>query len=337
MTTVQTSWATPISDKNPVGNDLRADEQVDSPYRSMRDYRMAARDQERQLQLGNIDEISNEPWRKLYQLTDDHLINSSKDIELIAWHIEAALRLDGFQGLADSFAKAKSCIATYATALYPQLEADDEPYWQVQALTALNGEDSDGSLIMPLYNISLNEHQPLPIWTYQLRDNSAALLVLEQTATDYLQKLWQQACTARDNFSDLIAELVNVFGDNAPLTDRIERAIEDIITQLAALLAERGVLQTQPIEVDDLSLSESIVEQSSAATANYSRATALNELKKIAGFFRQREPHSPVPYMLERIIAWADLPLPDLLAKMIGNSAELQQVYSLTGIEDTSE
>ena len=55
-------------------------------------------------------------------------------------------------------------------------------------------------------------------------------------------------------------------------------------------------------------------------------------LEAIAAFFRQTEPHSPIPYTLEQTVRWGRMPLPDLLAELIPDSNARQHYFRMVGI-----
>ena len=62
------------------------------------------------------------------------------------------------------------------------------------------------------------------------------------------------------------------------------------------------------------------------------RDDALKELARVAAFFREREPHSPISYALETLIRRARLPLPDLLRELISDDAVRRSALSMAGI-----
>lgn len=68
------------------------------------------------------------------------------------------------------------------------------------------------------------------------------------------------------------------------------------------------------------------------AVAN--REQALKELQKIAEYFLQAEPHSPIYMLLKRAIRWGHMPLPELLEELIGDNAAVQsRISQLAGLE----
>ncbi|MGF1722362.1 type VI secretion system ImpA family N-terminal domain-containing protein [Vibrio kyushuensis] len=66
-----------------------------------------------------------------------------------------------------------------------------------------------------------------------------------------------------------------------------------------------------------------------------SRDQAFHELRKIADYFKQAEPHSPISFLLERAIRWGYLSLPELLEEMVGRDSQmLQHINQLTGMDN---
>jgi len=66
----------------------------------------------------------------------------------------------------------------------------------------------------------------------------------------------------------------------------------------------------------------------------YNRDQAFQELRKIADFFRNTEPHSPVYMLLERSIRWGYMSLPELLNEMVGdNSSVMGRITQMAGLE----
>ena len=62
------------------------------------------------------------------------------------------------------------------------------------------------------------------------------------------------------------------------------------------------------------------------------REEAHRNLLQVAKFFRETEPHSPVPYMLEQAVRWGNLSLPELLSELITDDRARQDYFKMTGI-----
>jgi type VI secretion system protein ImpA len=68
-----------------------------------------------------------------------------------------------------------------------------------------------------------------------------------------------------------------------------------------------------------------------------SREQAIEQLQKVADFFRESEPHSPVSYSIEQIIRWCGMPLPELLAELISDGDAKRSYFRLVGIAEQNE
>jgi len=63
------------------------------------------------------------------------------------------------------------------------------------------------------------------------------------------------------------------------------------------------------------------------------RDEAYEMLSQAADFLTKHEPHSPAPYIVKRAVSWKDKKLEDLLPELIKDDNDLQQLYSLLGLQ----
>lgn len=72
----------------------------------------------------------------------------------------------------------------------------------------------------------------------------------------------------------------------------------------------------------------------SSAGAVASREQVLAQLQSIADYFLETEPHSPIYLLLKRAVRWGGMPLPELLAELVGDNGSVnQRIEQLTGLE----
>ena len=65
------------------------------------------------------------------------------------------------------------------------------------------------------------------------------------------------------------------------------------------------------------------------------RDHAFQEIRKIAEYFKETEPHSPIAFLLERSIRWGYMSFPELLQEMIGNEQNvIAQINQMTGMDN---
>jgi len=62
------------------------------------------------------------------------------------------------------------------------------------------------------------------------------------------------------------------------------------------------------------------------------RTEALQQLREVAAFFRQTEPHSPVAYLAEKAVKWGDMPLHQWLQEVVKDSGAMGHLNELLGL-----
>src|SRR5881275_1727266 len=90
----------PLADGQPTGSDLRADPSPTSLYYAIKDARSAARAAERQALLDG-EAAPRAEWRPVLDHGREALAEKTKDLEVVAYLIEALAREHGFAGLRD--------------------------------------------------------------------------------------------------------------------------------------------------------------------------------------------------------------------------------------------
>lgn len=71
-------------------------------------------------------------------------------------------------------------------------------------------------------------------------------------------------------------------------------------------------------------------------TAIQNREDAYTRLAEISEFLSQLEPHSPVPYLLQRAIAWGGMNLSELLPELLHDQVALKEVSSLLRLDGSN-
>lgn len=70
------------------------------------------------------------------------------------------------------------------------------------------------------------------------------------------------------------------------------------------------------------------------ARQTMSRDLAVSQMLTIAHFFRQTEPSSPVPFLMERAARWANMTLTEWLEEMLQDDSSLRDInHVLKGSE----
>lgn len=354
----------PVSDTHPTGRDLREDASATAPYHRLRDIRSAARNNERAAQTdGETDYISGKDWLALIDDVPDILIKESKDLELVAWLIEALTRNHGFRGLAEGYQLAADLIEAYGDALYP-LPDEDGVSTQLAALTGLNGHGSDGALIAPVKSIRITQGDH-PACTWECEQAFATDRISDPAKREarnqrgYLSKTeidQAVAETSAEFFQDLIADVelavaafdryqtvVDAYASDDPqpsarIRDTLQKVMQTLRYIAADHLAGAAVneeLNEEATDADGEAAANGVSPREAARIDD--RKTALKQLREIAQFFRRTEPHSPISYAIEQAVYWSDLTLPDLIGELIPDESARQKYQKLAGIRSSKE
>ena len=143
-----------IPGEKPVGDDLRVNAGPTSLYYQVKDGRNAARAAERRIE-GGQDETPPD-WKPVVTSACKALGETTKDLELTAYLIEALCRAQGFAGLRDGFKLARGLAENFWDGIYP-LPDEDGLATTLAPLAGLNGEDAEGTLIAPINRTTIAE------------------------------------------------------------------------------------------------------------------------------------------------------------------------------------
>ena len=354
----------PISEDNHGGEVMRDDVTPHSTYYRLKDLRTKARNQERRM-LTDTEELAFDvsDWQVLYDEIPEILETRSKDLELMAWYIEAATRIHGFSGLTQGFDMTTALIENCWDSLYP-LPDEDGVSTRLAPIIGLNGFESEGSLIMPILGVAFTEpdgtNSVYATWQYEqaaevdmitdpakkeekIASGALALPTIQQAIAgskpEFIDSTYIDLLKAIDAYKKLQSAIDAVSPDDPQPTTYITATLqrcEDVFRYLAQHVIDR-VTQTDEVSeegADGVSSDTSDIEKTSSKASGSvdDRQQALKQLRLTAQYFRKSEPHSPVSYLIEQAIAWSQKSLPDLLQELITDDSARQDYCRLTGI-----
>jgi type VI secretion system protein ImpA len=361
----------PIPGDNPAGVDLRADARPGSVYHAVRDARLANRAAERQL-LADPGNGTAPDWRPVLQRGLAVLAEKAKDLEIVAYVVEALVRLHGFAGLRDGFRLARELIEHFWEELYP-LPDDDGLETRLAPLTGLNGRDAEGTLISPILCVPLTQRGsggPFACYHVQqalalsqvndeqvranrLGEGTVPLEVIEQavreTPSGFYALLVQDLSECEEEFAKLCQVLEEKGGADAPPASSIRGALaacQDALNEVAGARlpapepeqgagAEATAANGQAVDGPLVSTRAAVPLAFAAETASEAVANrdhAFRLLLKVAEYFRRAEPQSVVSYGLEQVVRWGKMTLPDLLSELITDESPREQFCRQVGI-----
>lgn len=346
---------------DPAGEDIRDDVLVDM----IRE----ARREEDSLPLGVWQsDRKRVDWAEVIRLSTDILTARSKDAQVACWLCEALVGRYGLQGITPGATLLARLVSTYGPNLYPRQDEDGDRArlamlfeWFSKRLVVMvltlpitnpPGDRDSGLTFGDFLNcqrlVALSPSGdnkssskkpppgPAPV-TLQLFNAT-----VRGTATPFYRDLYITLRAAMLALDGLKAALDAEMGREAPSMQDLAQRLGGMCQWTQTVLRERG---EDPAMIDEEQQpsqeEEVVVEQDdeapegshvpSAAGPIASRRDAYRQLAEIADFLARTEPHSPTPYILQRIVQWRDLPLPALLGELSRGRKDVAAIFELVG------
>lgn len=346
----------PISGGDPCGEDVSFADVLDQ----MRDARRADDPNLPQGDWQTTPKVAD--WRLVLQLGEKVLAKQSKDLQAAVWIGEAAIGRDGYGGAADAFALLAGLIDRYWDGLYPRLEGEDAEE-RVSKLAWFNTYAGRALRAAPLTDTK--PAMTLNLWTTSrevdnlARQNSeahqAALAegkpsgdlfdkALVDSPADWIRDLLAKIEAGQAAFTQMKAVVDARFGRAAPSLAEIEDALKRAAQVVTKAAKAKGLIADAPGTDEAAAATTSgagaFAPQAAAGggfalqlgPSGPARQDALKALSNIAQYFRKAEPHSPVSFLIERAVAWADTPLDEWLAQVVSDDGVLSRIRDRTGI-----
>jgi type VI secretion system protein ImpA len=346
----------PISDDQPAGESLLYDPVFDELKTAVRG---SGRSQ--------LEESAAAPpdWRVVLGLARNVLAGRSKDLQVAAWLTEALTRTYGFAGLRDGLRVLRGLQESFWETLHPQIE-DGDLEFRAGRLTYLNessagaARDSLGAAIeaIPITNGSAGEaygyvdyrdSRDVENLGRQDPEKYGAALATGRLSGEqwdravaagrraFYEPIYADANEALEECDRLQAVVSERFGKNAPSLLNVRKAIEDARDLVWRILEEKRRLEPDP--------ADAVAEAGAAPAAGggaqpsgplpldpRDRADAVRRLGAVAAFFKRTEPHSPVSYLVQKAMRWADMPLDAWLQEVLVDETSMARVRELLGI-----
>ena len=204
------------------------------------------------------------------------LTEKSKDLEVICYLIETLVRLHGFSGLNAGFRLCRLLVERYWDDLFPLPDIDGVAT-RTAPLMGLNGEGTEGTLIIPVLNVPLTNSDsigPLACCHY---DQAVALESIADAKTK--SRRIDQGITSLKTFLEAVADTPNEFyldlelnlrtgleefqrlrdhldtlcGKHAPHSSRIKNALTHCHEVVLRVAGDRIKLAATPVESPDSS------------------------------------------------------------------------------------
>jgi type VI secretion system protein ImpA len=340
----------PISADNPTGESLRYDPVYDQ-IRTLR------REDDATLPQGVWKyEQKRADWPAVEALCLKLLETRSKDLQIASWLLEAWLKQYGFSGAATGFEAIHDLCEKFWNELHSHIENNDIEFrtaplvWinqklslelRLLAITAPESDDisrfswSDWEMACQPGNSDSRQEGTESSGVVTLARFQQSVLL---TPTRHFHLLFAAVERLLLCCGQLEAFLDEKLAKESPGFVLVRNVGEGIAAFATGIIQQRGEAAGPSIRTHEEFMAEGSMahpEQMDNLLLSRvrTRAEAYQLLAEIADFLVRTEPHSPVPYLVSRAVAWGSMPLQELLGELVRNSGELTEVYRLLDLQ----
>lgn len=323
----------PIHEAAPCGDDLSFSAEFDLIAE-------ARREDDPTLSQGEwVTALKTADWPGVASSCEKLLCERTKDLRLAMWLTEAWAMSRGHEGLQQGLSLCLDLSQKFWTDIHPQADEGDQGQrtgniaWLLQRLVWL----------APSRPIT-HSRQGGPTFTLQdWRQNpEACQRALRETPPDWLRQTLGHAQANLDTLLQWQAFIDAKMGMDGPSFVAAREALGATVYDLGRLARDLGVqahaaMAPEPSRITpanvipDTPLNTAHSGRPQAATPVSSRAQAVQQLREVAAYFREHEPHSPVAYLADKAVAWADLPLHEWLRQVVKDPGAMAHLQELLG------
>jgi type VI secretion system protein ImpA len=285
------------------------------------------------------------------------LATTAKDLEITAWYVEALVRAHGFAGFRDGCRLATGLCERYWDTFH-SLQDDEGVATRVAPIAGLNGIEGEGTLIQPLRRVPITaggDVGPFSAYQYEqayalaqvpdaatrARREAAGAVTLDNfnkavaaSGGAFYVNLLEDVAGALKAFEEMTASLDTKAGDASPPSSNIHDLLGSIsgtVRNVSKELVARHVQSQAPTEA---AVAEAVATAPAAPnSAPRGREDALQQLLRVADYFKESEPHSPISTTLEEVVRRARLPFSELLAELLPDANAWRAALTNAGIK----
>lgn len=252
----------------------------------------------------------------------------SKDLQLAVWLAEAGAKTGGLRGLGEALLVIGALCERYWDGLYPQPDEDGferrigNLCWIAARVPQLVTECP----VTEGVAISMRDIEAA-------RAHGAEAIANVEAARSRTSKAFQEALQGDcEHCLAALGALEKTVDARLEADGPSFSAARTALQNLAHFVTPAAAAAVVPAAAAPIALMPALAGAPVFAGAIASRAQALAQLRAVADFFRQTEPHSPVAYLADKAARWGEQPLHLWLKTVVKDAGALAHVEELLGI-----
>jgi type VI secretion system protein ImpA len=325
----------PIPGDNPAGGpvpfDVRGQLEEDRREENPSDY--AEDDPMRPEQFKKAD------WPHIIRLGQETLAQTSKDLLLAARMTEALVKQNGFAGLRDGLRLMRLLVEKCWDRLNPPIESEDDLELRAGPFNWLDDPDRGARFPSTIRGaVVVRGENGAYSWLDWKQSQDGRGPVSRETFDKAVASVPVDQCEAAAQdlaeSSAEIAQLTQLLGSKlgavAPGLTGLRQAVDDCRVLVQQILKVKG--STAGAAGEPAGDGKAAAGAAGARPAS-SRSEAYRQLKEAALVLQQLEPHSPIPYLVQRAVELGAMPFPDLMKALIREPNVLAELNRELGIK----
>jgi len=289
-------------------------------------------------------EAKKADWSGIIRLAQETLGKTSKDLLISARLTEALVKQHGFAGLRDGLHLMRLLVEQCWDRLNPSIEDGDlevraGPFnWLADAEKGARFPNSLRRVPLIVDEKSRDKSKKFSWMEWRLSQEGKGAVTRDDfekailaTPRDKFVSLDEDIHQCVDELTQLLQILNGKMGSVAPGLIDLRAAVEDCRKLVKQMLAQKG--EEGGAEVTANGSAEAGPTSGGVAKAG-SREQAYRQLAQAAAVLRQLEPHSPIPYLIQRAVELGSMPFPQLMRALIREQNVLKELTRELGIKD---
>ncbi|EJL94077.1 type VI secretion-associated protein, ImpA family [Herbaspirillum sp. CF444] len=342
----------PINDAAPCGSPAR----YSTCHAALQE---ARRQDDLSLPLGTWQrDLKRADWAEASRLIVHALQHESKDMQLLAWLLEAQIRRHGIAGVAATLVLTRALCLQHWEQLHPQVQDGDVEH-RANIINSIAEKNLPALRLAPLIGIGqghsyswadweqaqLNEQIKVANGKVNSEVEGVSLTELQSATTaaptEGFLALHTQLQAGLQAIAELSVALDPLFGEHAPGMGGMVQLLQQMNALVEGELHRRGVrLREDAPQLPDPTLAASVqppTDETASAGLNdgaiHDRADAYARLAEAAEFLMRLDPHSPVPYLVRRATEWGRLNTVELYQELFLRLNGQLNIFEMLGLE----
>ena len=284
-------------------------------------------------------------WGKVIATTTDFLTRTGKDLTAAIRLTEALTKKHAVAGLTDGLTLLTRLAENGWEHVHPVCEPGDQEA-RLNRLNWLNGSGTQKGLAfpqsvlrMPVVRDTRGDGYSAVDWLDAGRKAEVEANASAITA-DGLRQAHADLADARATLGRLAAVLDEKMGAESPnLTEDVTGGLGQALVKCVDFV--RGLAHMKGVPLEDTPTADAPAEDTTGAGGGGGQAVVVGggrdqlyrQLAQIADALKRIEPHSPIPYLLERCVRLGAMPFPDLMREVIREAGALDEIDRLLGLK----